>query len=257
MNNDNFNNWKENVPKEEAFSSVLRNIMYCDEFKSESKRHKFLLENDNKKITYLLDKNNYTINEKEQNDIFLCLYTRSSLQILELIRSLRPELFILSSSHFKYIIIYGRWKVLDFLLKNYIDLVDNVLKTINPYDIRDVDMYDVVVDCIWLGWSWYNDECDKPVINLSHTDFEKTFGILESLQEKYPLINFSEELKCFWLKTFVNLGVVYFIDTTILLNNFGITDLTKKSDIKKIANLIGMECTWELLNWKCLENLLE
>lgn len=261
MNDDSFEGWLQKISKiknDQVFCSVLRNIMYSEDKTSDSKRIIAAMEKDIKKITYLLDKNNYTIAEKERNQIFTCLYARSSLKFLELIHSLRPDLFILTASHLKCIVIYGRWQVLNFLIKNYKNMVEDVLKKINPYDIEDFDKFDLVVDCIWLGWSWYNDEWEKPKINLSYTDFNKTFEILDSLKNEYPLINFSDDLKKYWLKTFIDESrLSYFIKPNLLLEYFGVTDLTKKSDIKKLVELIGAYSAWQFLSWECLENLIK
>lgn len=192
--------------------------------------------------------------DKFNRDVIDVVACRSNIPILELINSY--NLMKIDRILLEKVLVYGRYEVLQFLISNFENDLVEILKTCNPFDLQTLinkqnlnnDIkYDDYFACdfkylnvrhvidpienIWCGNDWYNDECDKPIINKKYIDHIRTNNMLIDFANNHNIIlNFGFDQFMIWYK---EMGGYYAISAKKLCENYCKIEPTKES-IRKL-----------------------
>lgn len=230
-----------------------------------SENEKIMLKLNSYKIEFLL-KNNYFCPEEENfATLFVILFSRSSISYLELVEKYFPGRVLLNSHLLEKIVVYGRYRVLEFLQKYYKPKLLELLSEKNPYDIdeKSIGLNHRYIQDVWNGWTWGNDEYEKPVIKQTEINHFKIIEILDIFKSEHKtLIDLNEEILKKWIKnSLCNLYVEYILDYKQILSHFfpkiSIDNLQTREDIVNIVDIIGYDYTWKILKNKNDSNILK
>jgi hypothetical protein len=230
------------------------------DFDIDSFEHNYSISSEDilKAKTFKLLIENSVYNEDTFSNLLSFLYFRQDMLGLEIIKNLRPELLSINLVQLIKIVFYGRHLVLQFVLDNLFDQFKQLTEQYNIYNIallkdhgkKKRDMVIEYIDDIWNGWSWHNDEHEKP--HVSHSDFDKVFELISS----NSTCIFDRDLIKLWLKIVLKHDEGrYFIkkDKLILMLSLNIST---KEGIKEMVDTIGYSSTWIMLQ-ECNSDVLK
>ena len=214
----------------------------------------------NAKIFKLLIENGKYI-KSDFTDVLSLLYFRQDILKLNIIKQLKPELLSLNLTQLIKIIFYGRSLTLEFVIANANDDFNGIVQSSNPYDITLLKLADKeedreidYIDDIFNGWSWGNDECERP--RVGSRDFTKVFELMTTYS--------THALDDLTTKSWLQIIAVedsdetgkYFIKKDVLLAMLKL-DITTKEGIMRTIEAIGDEATWEMLKSSSDHNILK
>lgn len=205
------------------------------------------------KVDFLL-KNGFLCLDDEPSftQLITSLFSRSAITYLELFEKYYPKRILLTHNLIKKAVLYGRYRVLEFLEKYYKPKLLELLSETNPYDI-DIDNFrHFYINDIWDNWTWGNDECEKPVIKQHEINHFKVIKMLDRISSDHKtMINLNEDVLKKWIKiSLLNPYIPYLLDyKKILTKYFGeVTTLNSRNSVVKLVDLIGYKYAWRIVS---------
>jgi hypothetical protein len=141
--------------------------------------------------------------------------------------------FVVEKTHIEHALIYGFHEMIAYL-KSFKPKFE---KDFNPFELLNINYKHPLIQ-VWNGYSWGNDECDKPEIEKSDCDYLKSFEECKHYGE------FEIQYVKKWLENQI-------CDEQIIFKYHNINlELNTKYDIKKSVEIIGKYNTWQILKKK-------
>lgn len=198
----------------------------------------------NMKIFKLLLENS-AYSENDFDKLLTFLYCRDDTLRLQIIKKIRPSLLSVNIDQLSKIIFYGRSDILQFIIDNIPDQFNQITQNNNPYDIESCNTKIDYIKDIWDGWSWYNDECDKPCIGCNE------FNKVQKLMSENSSCVMTDDIIKSWLKFIIGCSrrydcTYYFVDKSELISMLSLKYETK-DDIKQMVNIVGSKIAWDIL----------